>query len=53
MGLVSISCSISNSVDVPGVDTRAESDSKSDSVVELSSYSEDGSDILVGAFSLP
>ncbi len=52
MGRVSISCSIFNSVDDPGVDTRAESDSKSDSVVELSSNSDEGSDILVVAFSL-
>jgi hypothetical protein len=47
--LIQFFCSISNSVDVPGVDTRAESDS----VVGLSSYSDEWSDILVGILSLP
>ncbi len=44
MHWVLLSCSIFNSVNVPGVDTRADSDSKPDSVERR------GSDILVGAF---
>ena len=42
------SCLISNSVDVPGVDTKVDSDTRSDSTVELRSYSDEGSEIRLG-----
>ena len=43
-----VSCLISNSVDVPGVDTNVDSDKRSDSTDELRSYSDEGSEIRLG-----